>query len=481
MMKKRIISLLLSLLLLLLLPTALLIAELALPRIYGDTYYAELPKMVNRLKQADGNRLILIGGSSVAFGTDTRLLEDILEQHGFSYTVCPMGLYAAVGTSAMLDLTAPELRQGDLVVLTFEPTSETMSEYFGASAYWKCAESDPSLLLLADSSKRAALVGSYPGFLQERWGIRNSGEYPSVNDVYALSSFDAQCNLVYPRAGNTMLLGYDISQPIDLDAVTIQDDFAQHVRTFCQKADTVGARVMLSFSPMNRSAMADTSEQTYLDYFTLCCKTFGCTPISDPRNYVLDSGWFYDSNFHLNSAGAQLRTQLLAADLLAELGCYQSLDLEQPVMPEPVAQTVRDSAGDNAFLFSPTDDGMAYQVSGLNDYGRTAQELTVPAVWDALPVIGFTEDALTDADALAELRLPDTIQFLPDCLFSHCPKLTRLILEHTDAPCTISEHSFDGAEQLRIYVPKDAYHLYRDGVGCEQNPWLPYLNRIYTY
>ena len=79
---------------------------------------------------------------------------DVLSQNGFDYTVCPMGLYGAVGTDVMLDLTASQLRQGDLVVFTFEPTSESMSDYFGANAYWKCAESDPGLLLLADSSKR---------------------------------------------------------------------------------------------------------------------------------------------------------------------------------------------------------------------------------------------------------------------------------------------------------------------------------------
>ena len=36
--------------------------------------------------------------------------------------------------------------------------------------------------------------------------------------------------------------------------------------------------------------------------------------ISDPNRYILDSGWFYDSNFHLNSAGAAVRTRLLAEE-----------------------------------------------------------------------------------------------------------------------------------------------------------------------
>lgn len=459
----------------------LLIAESTLPRFYENTYYAELSEMVNRLEQSTGNRLILIGGSSVAFGTDTELLQDILSQNGFEYTVCPMGLYAAVGTSIMLDLAEPQLREGDLVILAFEPNSETMSEYFGASAYWKCAESDPGLLLLADSSKRAALLGNYLGYLQERWSNRESGQYPAVEGVYARSSFNQACNMIFDRAGNAMLLGYDISKPIDLDNVFISEDFAAHVRSFCKRADKVGAQVTLSFCPMNRSAITDSSDQVFVDYFTRCCSAFSCTAISDPRDYVLDSGWFYDSNVHLNSSGAKLRTLQLAEDILSELGCYQPLSYEKPAMPDSIASMQAETFGDEAFLFSLIPDGSAYLVSGLNVQGLSAAELTVPTVWDGLPVVGFTPDAFTNAIQLVQLRLPATIQTIPDALFSHCTNLSRLILEHTDAPCPITEHSLDGAAQLRIFVPKAAYHLYRDGVGCEQNYWQRYINQIYTY
>ena len=480
-MKKRILSILLCLCLLLLFPGALVLAECILPDFYADSYYAELSQMVNRLKKAEGKRLILLGSSSVAFGTDTALLQDILSQNGFNYTVCPMGLYGAVGTDVMLDLTAPQLRQGDLVVLTFEPVSESMTTYFGANAYWKCAESDPGLLLLTDSGKRTALVGSYPGYLQERWGIWQSGQYPTPEGVYARSSFDESCNLIYNRPGNTMLLGYDIGSPIDLARAEISPEFEESVRRFCEKARKAGASVTWSFCPMNRSAIADDSPPVLEDYFNRCAQSFGCTSISDPRDYVMDSGWFYDSNFHLNSAGAEVKTLQLAEDILSELGCYQPLSYEKSAMPDSIASMQAETSGDEAFLFSLIPDGSAYLVSGLNVQGLSAAELTVPTVWDGLPVVGFTPDAFTNAIQLVQLRLPATIQTIPDALFSHCTNLSRLILEHTDAPCPITEHSLDGAAQLRIFVPRAAYHLYRDGVGCEQNYWQRYINQIYTY
>ena len=100
---------------------------------------------------------------------------------------------------------------------------------------------------------------------------------------------------------------------------------------------------------------------------------------------------------------------------------------------------------------------------------------------EGLPVVGFTPDALAQAECLRELNLPSTIQFLPDSLFQYCVNLSRLVLNHTDAPCSITAHSLDGTVNLQIYVPQSAYHLYRDGIGCGINPWEDYLHQIHTF
>lgn len=38
----------------------------------------------------------------------------------------------------------------------------------------------------------------------------------------------------------------------------------------------------------------------------------------------------------------------------------------------------------------------------------------------------------------------------------------------------------ENADQIRIFVPAVAYPMYRDGYGCETNPWEQYLDRIYA-
>lgn len=481
-MKRHVIQIAAALLLLAILPAGLLGAGLSLPACYQDSYYAQLPELYRRLTDSPGKRLILVGGSNVAFGVDTGLLERTLAQYGYEYTVCPFGLYAAVGAGAMLELSQGQLREGDVVVLAVEPTDETLSDYFGASAFWKCAEEAPELLLGVSPAHQAALAGNYVGFLQERASICRSGEFPAADGVYAKSSFDGDGSLSFYRAGNVMAVGWDTGAPVDLGAVSISPEFAGQVNGYCRAAEARGAEVYLSFSPVNRSALEGDEQEGASAYFRACLDAFRCPVISDPNRYILDSGWFYDSNFHLNSAGAAVRTRLLAEDLLAQWGCYQALDLPQPDMPEPVPQEAAEAEDSGCFLFSPIDEaGSGYLVSGLTQAGMEQASLTVPASFAGRPVVGVEPRALEGGSALEELRLPESIESLPDGVFSGCPRLTRLVLEHTGRLCRITERTFDGAPQVKCYVPTAAYPLYRDGDGCETNPWAALLERIFRY
>lgn len=473
-MRKRIAALLF---LLALLPGMLLTAARSLPKVYQDSYYAELPVLVRRMDEVRGRRIIIIGGSSVAFGIDAPRMEQYLSEKGFDYAVCPLGLYAAVGTSAMLSLSEGALREGDVVILAFEPASDALTAYFGATAFLKCAEGATSLFWRLNGDQRARVIGNAVPFLQEKYAVVRSGQLPRAEGVYAKSAFDERGNMTYLRSGNTLALGYDTASPIALSELTIDAAFAAQVNAYCQSAAKKGACVFMSFSPMNKSAVTGDASA----YFALCNETFDCPIISNPLDYMLDSGWFYDSNFHLNTAGAELRTYLLARDILAQLGCYESLSDELPVMPVPVAAELTDVADSGDYVFEAAENGQAYVIAGLTEQGIARETLRLPSSYQGKPVVALRADALRQAANLVEIHVSDNIAALPDGLLDECAALRRLVLEHTSAPCVITAHSLDGMKDLQILVPASAYPWYRDGYGCEENPWQTYRNQIFSY
>lgn len=465
------------LLCILLLPLGALFAGEALPEVYGESYYAQLAPMVRGLKEAEGKKLVLVGGSNIAFGIDVNQLAEAFPE----YTVCPMGLYAAVGTGVMLRLSQPYLKEGDIVVLAIEPSDETFSSYFGAKAFWKCAEEDKSLLLCLDGKGLSAMVGAHTGYLQERYEIVRTGAYPRGEGVYTKAAFDEDCSMIYPREGNIMNVGFDTGTPVDFGNIAIESAFAQEVNRYIADANGKGAKVYLSFSPVNEKALSENWEEGLESFYALCKETFHCKSISDPRQYVLDSGWFYDNNFHLNTAGSKVRTHYLACDLLAELGTYTEPNFSMPPMPEPAARRETEAEEQRAEDFVLEAYAGGWKVMGLSAEGQTKKALAIPAYIEGKPVVAFTAEAFSGAEKLEELTLPETVESIPDGAFASCLNLQRLVLLHTETVCTLGDAPFLGAEQVKIYVPKGAYGLYRDGAGCEENKWQAYLNRVETY
>lgn len=476
-MKRRILTVLF---LALLLPMILLLCGAWLPSYYADTYYAQLAVLYEKLETTQGKRVVVLGGSNVAFGVDSAQMEQILRQCGYDYTVCNFGLYGAVGTSAMLSLSQDLIREGDVVVLAIEPASETFSSYFGATAMLKCAEDDPKMLLHLNKSQRTAVVGNYLSYLQERVQIYRTGLVPRPEGAYAKASFDENGDMRYERAGNAMLLGYDSAQTIDLENVWLEEAFVQQLNDYIQAADKKGARVVMSFSPMNRGAMVDDSQEAVYRFFTTLQTQIHCPIISDPNDYILDSGWFYDSNFHLNTAGMAVRTYQLSCDLLNDLGYYEDVPFEMPQMPDFIAQ-VEENVTDGGMFTYESQGETGLLVSGLTEQGRQKTVLVVPSSYNGKPVVGLTQSAFSGNVDLQALTLPASIESIPDGAFAGCISLTRLNLLHQETTPDVGEGLLEGTSQLKIYVPQSAYHLYRDGAGCAVDLWQGYLKYIIAY
>ena len=85
-MKKHVLPILLAFLLVI--PIILLLWGFALPAQYGETFLGQLSAQEDRLSESPGQRIILVGGSSVPFSLRCDLLEAALP----GYTVIDFGI-----------------------------------------------------------------------------------------------------------------------------------------------------------------------------------------------------------------------------------------------------------------------------------------------------------------------------------------------------------------------------------------------------
>jgi hypothetical protein len=266
-------------------------------------------------------------------------------------------------------------------------------------------------------------------------------------------------------------------------------EFARYVNDYTAYCEARGATVYFSFCPMNEAAMSsENTEDSIGDFYENLCKVLQCRVISNVYDYILDEGYFYDSEFHLNNSGVTVRTARLIDDIKRELEITTPTELydmngdpldempkpsgykpvetpdQGPVTPE---EELKDAENAKNFLFEEYNFGGAtyYSVVGVSADGMSKDTLTIPNTYNGKPVVRIAPEAFKNAPNLKTLYLGDNINALPPSALSGSAITAMYIPEHFEIE-TISipnEHPLftDGcAAGLIIYVPKDQLSIY---------------------
>ena len=364
-------------------PLLLTVWGFALPAQYGNTFVGELPaKRALLTAESDKPRLILVGGSAAAFGVDSALLARELPD----YQPVNFGLYAALGTRVMLDLSIKELHPGDLVVIMPEQQRQALSDTVGADAFWQAVDGDFSALACLHARDFGPLLGAFPRFAGAKFRYFLTGA-PSPDGVYRRGSFNAVGDVVNPLCSvNIMPDGYDTTMPVRFDPSMLDTDFRDALNAYTAQAESVEAAVLYHFPPMNVLAVSNAEDiDTYADYL----QSQLTAPLAgDPHACVMDAGWFYDTNFHLNVSGKAVFTRQLIRDLKAVLGDTSSTEIALPAMPARRIQTDTEAANNSdAAYFTWESDRLV-----VNAAGRGRRTLTVPGEVDGRPVTALASD-----------------------------------------------------------------------------------------
>ena len=161
-----------------------------LPPQFTQTWYGALAPMYDRIENAQGNKIIIVGNSNVAFGVDSALAEELLRAGGLDYGVYNFGLYGSLGTKMMMELAFGQTDEGDIVVLVPEIAAQSLSTYFSAQEAWYALDGDMSMFWAFGGEEQGALAGAYASYTAQKLEYARSGSPAAGSGVYAASSFD---------------------------------------------------------------------------------------------------------------------------------------------------------------------------------------------------------------------------------------------------------------------------------------------------
>ena len=480
--------LLLSLLLIFIIPFATLaVIALALPPVYDGTFVGELGDKYELLNSTDEAKIVFVGGSSLAFGLDSEMVKEELGLEPVN-----MGLYANLGTKIMLDLSSSNINRGDIIVIAPEMNEQTLSLYFNAETAMQALDGNPEMLKSIGSDDYTSLVGELWDFCSRKLSYTLTGERPENTGAYKKEHFNKYGDNTFDRPYNVMST---VQKSITLDfkydntdgVTTEYELFIDYLNDYIDGVRKRGATVYFSFPPMNSAAMSDANtKESITEFSNGLSKALHCRVISNVNDYIMDEGYFFDSEFHLNNSGVTVRTVKLIDDIKREIG-RTDITMNNSDLPSPPGYKPSDFAGgDSENLYFVLEKGQngagqdVWYITGLTEEGKDQLILTIPNNTEGIPITGIKEYALKDSQ-VRTLILGGNVSFMTSNALSGATNLSALYIDKTEpgdisVPNANDENGMatDGSTpNLKIYLPEEAIEVYKaDYFWSDYSPYF---------
>lgn len=403
-----------------------LICGFGLPVQFGDTFMGELKSKYERLKETSGKRIVLVGGSGVAFDCDSALMDDFFP----SYEIVNFGMYAGLGTKAVMDLSENYIHEGDIVILSPEQSEQTFSDYFNGEYMWQAADGAFGMLRDLKSENFEAMLGNFPRFALEKLNYVMKGQKPQTDSIYQKKSFNTYGDIELDTCRENILPnGYDVNQKVRFTEDVVQPEFMDYMNDWAKRLEKKGAVVWYRYCPVNKLSVEDMDDLAAYDVFLRQKLDFPV--IGNPENSLMEAEWFFDTNFHLNQPGKEINTVQLIRDMKAMLGDDRAVTVELPEKPH-------------------------------RTWGDVSAETRIWTAKDSETYQG--EETIV---------IPENVTQIEDYAFSNCAGLKQIVLEQKDpSKCIVGQHLLDGTG-AEILVPQMSVDSYKRNYF-----WSVYAGRI---
>ena len=430
---------------------------------HENDFTAAIVDKYDRLNEAEGKKIVFVGGSSLPFGLRCDLIESELP----GYTAVDFGLYAALGTVVMMDLSLSGISEGDLVILAPETDPQLYSDFFTPRMFRTAIGDRTDLLSSLSSERRKEAARAYYPVLYDRLRQRNDPTVPDT-ELYARSSFDEYGDIAFVRTRNRMSGGYDDSNTVSLSGL-LDGGFVDEVNAYAKKVREKGATLLFWFPPINESAVRF-SDKEATRFMSRLADRLDCAVLGDVRDTVYDPGYFYDTNYHLNDDGAVMHTANALRKIKDYLGMEPTVAFDVPEAPVQVDPGTIKS--DGVFVYEGPTWGTYAIVDVTDECRNTLSSVTVPESFEGYPVTDLRSGCFSGCVKMTVLTLPATVETIGSGVFEGCDKLTEVYVHATNASMlTIPESGlFDGASPaLKVFVPRGTIVAYQSNYS-----WMKY-------
>jgi hypothetical protein len=265
-----------------------------------DNYLAAAIDKQHLLDTVKSPRIILVGGSNVAFSVDS---EKIAEHFGMP--VINMGLHVDLGLRYMLNEVQPALRNGDILIIFPE-----YDHFSGLSLDGRSRELGSVIKFCSECisgiSTPTQIYNVVSGIFEESESdIFRAIKKPKKNSkVYTRQGFNAWGDMVSHLEQQTSL---ELTEHLSQIKVSSPNPAVELLNTFYREIDTENIQVFMMF-PAIPIGEYKGQEENFKALYTLIKTEAEIPIIGTPQDFVYAKKYFYDTFYHMNRFGREERT-----------------------------------------------------------------------------------------------------------------------------------------------------------------------------
>ncbi|HLO16911.1 MAG TPA: hypothetical protein VK206_18900 [Anaerolineales bacterium] len=272
-----------------------------------EGYIAAVQDKKSLLSNSRSPRIIFVGGSNLAFGLDSELVQNELH-----LPVINLGLHASLGLKTSLNIVEKYAAQDDIIVIIpeYEYFDQSSSMYGSDTILADFIEIDPANLQYVAPGKWIDLPLITFDVLERKLDRESALLLadPVDRDVYLRSNFNRYGDMI-GHLGKKPLRPNEISAeaalPTNLNLITTSFDILEE---FHQKMINKGVIVLFDFPSLRMRNCKKTSLELF-DHLVSALKARTTIPIlSTPDERCYPDKYFYNTQYHLNAVGREART-----------------------------------------------------------------------------------------------------------------------------------------------------------------------------
>ena len=272
------------------------------PRAKGSYFFSKIKKD-KLLAEVKPPRLILMGGSGISFGINSRVIQEEMGLYPIN-----TGIMGSLGLVFMMDCTLPYIKASDIVIIAPEYANFYGDNAYGGEALAKMLlDVEPSYFQKLRLKQWFNVIGFVPKTVATRFfpteyinvkedKINSINSYNEYGDIYT------HWNLK-PRAFVSL---EDFPGEFN-------DTIISNLRIFERSIHERGGRMFITFPAFNHTSFSKCKSKIMRIEHQL--EAAGFCLLGKAERYVFEDSMMFNSSYHLSKEGVDMRTGLLVDDL----------------------------------------------------------------------------------------------------------------------------------------------------------------------